>query len=45
VVADYARRFPEDPYRTDLDRWNAYEALDPRAFAGMYEFWVQKARE
>ena len=29
-----------DPY--DLDRWQAYEEANPRAFAGMYQFWCQK---
>ena len=29
-----------DPY--DLDRWHAYEEANPRAFAGMYQFWCQK---
>ena len=30
----------EDPY--DLDKWQAYEEANPRAFAGMYQFWCQK---
>ena len=30
----------DDPY--DLDKWRAYEETDPRAFAGMYQFWCQK---
>ena len=29
-----------DPY--DLDKWQAYEQDNPRAFAGMYQFWCQK---
>ena len=29
-----------DPY--DLDRWQAYEEVNPRAFAAMYQFWCQK---
>jgi hypothetical protein len=29
-----------DPY--DLDRWQAYEEANPRAFVGMYQFWCQK---
>ena len=28
------------PY--DLDQWQTYEAANPRAFAGMYQFWCQK---
>ena len=30
-----------DPY--DLDKWQAYEEANPRAFIGMYQFWCQKA--
>ena len=30
----------QDPY--DLDKWQAYEEVNPRAFAGMYQFWCQK---
>ena len=30
----------DDPY--DLDKWHAYEEANPRAFAGMYQFWCQK---
>ena len=29
-----------DPY--DLDKWQIYEEANPRAFAGMYQFWCQK---
>ena len=29
-----------DPY--ELDKWQAYEKANPRAFAGMYQFWCQK---
>ena len=28
------------PY--DLGKWQAYEEANPRAFAGMYQFWCQK---
>ena len=31
---------PDDPY--DLDKWQEYEEANPRAFAGMYQFWCQK---
>ena len=30
----------EDPY--DLDKWQAYEEANPRAFARIYQFWCQK---
>ena len=26
----------------DLDKWQTYEVANPRAFAGMYQFWCQK---
>ena len=26
----------------DLDKWQAYEQANPKAFAGMYQFWCQK---
>jgi ubiquinone/menaquinone biosynthesis C-methylase UbiE len=29
-----------DPY--DLAKWQAYEEANPKAFAGMYQFWCQK---
>jgi len=30
----------EDQY--DLEKWHRYEIQNPRAFAGMYQFWCQK---
>ena len=27
----------------DLDKWQAYEEANPKAFTGMYQFWCQKA--
>jgi hypothetical protein len=30
----------DDPY--NLDKWEAYEEANPRAFTGMYQFWCQK---
>jgi SAM-dependent methyltransferase len=37
------RVFAENGWlQNDLDRWDAYERADPRVFAGMYIFWVQK---
>lgn len=42
VALEYARRFPRDRLRVDLDGWNAFEAAAPGAFPGLYEFWVQK---
>ena len=31
----------DDSY--DLDKWQAYEEANPKAFLGMYQFWCQKA--
>ncbi len=44
ALADYSRRFPEDPARTDLDRWHRFETERPETFARMYQFWAQKPR-
>ena len=33
--------YKEDPY--DLNKWQAYEEANQRSFAGMYQFWCQKA--
>ena len=38
----YAARFPGDPAQIDLDAWHRFEIENPRTFAGMYSFWVQK---
>jgi SAM-dependent methyltransferase len=39
----YRTRFPQDATMTDLDSWHAFETENPRLFAAMYQFWVQKA--
>ena len=36
-----ANKYKEDLY--DLEKWQAYEEANPRAFAGMYQFWCQKS--
>jgi SAM-dependent methyltransferase len=38
----YRARFPNDAAMTDLEQWHAFETENPTAFAGMYQFWVQK---
>jgi tetratricopeptide (TPR) repeat protein len=43
VMRKYAERFPDDPQMADLDRWHKFETENPRTFASMYQFWVQKA--
>jgi tetratricopeptide (TPR) repeat protein/SAM-dependent methyltransferase len=39
----YLQRFPQDKAMTDLSCWHAFEREHPHTFAGMYQFWVQKA--
>jgi 2-polyprenyl-3-methyl-5-hydroxy-6-metoxy-1,4-benzoquinol methylase len=41
TVASYVRRFPADRAMTDLACWHRFEAENPAAFVGMYQFWVQ----
>ena len=41
IQQHYQARFPQDPAMVDLDGWSAFEADNPDAFAGMYQFWVQ----
>ncbi|HXC39896.1 MAG TPA: methyltransferase domain-containing protein, partial [Burkholderiales bacterium] len=43
VLRSYSERFPEDPTRTDLDKWQQFEAENPDTFISMYQFWTQKA--
>ena len=38
----YARRFPQDAARTNLENWAVLEQENPDIFIGMYQFWVQK---
>lgn len=42
VLLRYQKQFPDDPACTNLDHWDAYERENPRTFAGMYQFVVQK---
>lgn len=40
TLADaYRRRFPEDQAMDDLCHWETVEALNPGAFAGLYQCW------
>jgi 2-polyprenyl-3-methyl-5-hydroxy-6-metoxy-1,4-benzoquinol methylase len=38
-------RFTDQAARTDLDAWHLFEQANPTTFAGMYQFWVQKAAD
>jgi len=42
VLAAYDSRFPDDPARTDLDHWHAFETDHPATFSRMYQFWAHK---
>ncbi len=38
----YEARFPEDKSKTDLGCWHQFETENPKSFAAMYQFWIQK---
>jgi 2-polyprenyl-3-methyl-5-hydroxy-6-metoxy-1,4-benzoquinol methylase len=42
MMSRFRHRFPRDPAGLDLDHWHDFEQRHPTAFAGMYEFWIQK---
>jgi SAM-dependent methyltransferase len=42
VLQQYRLRFTDDPSGTNLGNWASFEADNPDAFAGMYQFWIQK---
>ena len=42
VARHYAQRFPQDPAKTDLANWHAFEQDNPETFIATYEFWAQK---
>lgn len=41
ILAEYRRRYPDDPSGLDLANWDAFEIDYPDVFLGMYQFWVQ----
>ncbi len=43
VIHAYRQRFPDDPAAADFDNWRTFENDNPDTFAGMYNFWIQKA--
>ncbi len=45
LLRRYSTRFPEDRSQTDLACWHRFEMENPRGFAGMYQFWIQKPRK
>jgi tetratricopeptide (TPR) repeat protein/2-polyprenyl-3-methyl-5-hydroxy-6-metoxy-1,4-benzoquinol methylase len=42
VRHQYRLRFTGDPSGTNLRNWTRFEADNPKTFAGMYQFWIQK---
>jgi tetratricopeptide (TPR) repeat protein/SAM-dependent methyltransferase len=42
VLRKYRARFPDDTSMTDLACWHIFETENPRTFASMYQFWIQK---
>jgi tetratricopeptide (TPR) repeat protein/SAM-dependent methyltransferase len=44
VMRNFARRWPEDRTRTNLDLWHTFETENPYLFADMYVFMVQNRR-
>lgn len=42
IARKYEERFPDDKAKTNLDYWHIFESENPRTFAGMYQFIVQK---
>ena len=45
LLRRYSARFPEDRSQTDLACWHRFETENPRSFAGMYQFWIQKPQQ
>ena len=43
IVSHFTQTNKGNDDRYDLDKWQAYEEANPRAFVGMYQFWCQKA--
>jgi len=44
VLRAYKQRFPNDPEAIRLEQWHQFETENPDIFAGMYQFWIQKAK-
>jgi ubiquinone/menaquinone biosynthesis C-methylase UbiE len=45
ILQRYREKFPDDVAMTNLALWDRFEQENPRAFIGMYQFWLQKAGE
>jgi tetratricopeptide (TPR) repeat protein len=42
ILQRYREKFPDDKAMADLALWDRFEQENPRAFIGMYQFWLQK---
>ena len=42
IIGQFRGRFPQPDALSDLGRWQGFEAENPGAFAGMYQFWIRK---
>ncbi len=42
VISDFREVYNNEADIYDLELWHQYEERNPRAFAGMYQFWCQK---
>jgi tetratricopeptide (TPR) repeat protein/2-polyprenyl-3-methyl-5-hydroxy-6-metoxy-1,4-benzoquinol methylase len=43
ILRRYSEEHPNDGAMTDLASWHQFETRNPDTFAGLYDFWVQKA--
>jgi hypothetical protein len=44
VLQNFRERFPTARTMTNLALWHDFEMENPSTFAGMYQFWVRKAK-
>ena len=42
IVQNFKLAYPEKESPYNLNKWQAYEEANPKAFLGMYQFWCQK---
>jgi tetratricopeptide (TPR) repeat protein/2-polyprenyl-3-methyl-5-hydroxy-6-metoxy-1,4-benzoquinol methylase len=42
---EFLQSFPDDRKNLSLDNWNQFEINNPKAFVGMYQFWVRKIKK
>ena len=42
IVSNFKQNNKAKDHQYDLDKWQAFEQANPRAFGMMYQFWCQK---